>query len=138
MWPSLVLVSLLPPEFIREALTSHSTGPGGLSILKNLREEGFDVTVYEKRNEVGGVWAYSDDENTTSTLPCKSIRYHNVSSPANIVATLSNGSRFGVRIHPSLLNVNHISNLSRIHSQTSLPDTVSVSITSRSDSLSVT
>ena len=59
---------------IREALTSYPTGPGGLSILKNLREEGFDVTVYEKRDEVGGVWAYSDDVNTTSTLPCKSIR----------------------------------------------------------------
>ncbi|KAH8667603.1 flavin monooxygenase-like protein [Tricladium varicosporioides] len=43
-------------------------GPGGLTVLKALRDVGFDVTVYEKRDSVGGVWAYSDDPHTTSTL----------------------------------------------------------------------
>jgi dimethylaniline monooxygenase (N-oxide forming) len=46
-------------------------GPSGLAILKNFREEGFTVTVFEKRDSVGGVWSYSDDEKTTSTLPCE-------------------------------------------------------------------
>jgi len=43
-------------------------GPAGLAVLKNLKEEGFKVTGYEKRDSVGGVWAYSDDPLTTSTL----------------------------------------------------------------------
>ncbi|KAH7383016.1 flavin monooxygenase-like protein [Cadophora sp. MPI-SDFR-AT-0126] len=54
-------------------------GPAGLANLKNLKDEGFNVTVYEKRDNVGGVWAYSDDPLTTSTLP----------------ATVSNVSKFG-------------------------------------------
>lgn len=48
-----------------------NVGPSGLAILKNFREEGFTVTVFEKRDSVGGVWSYSDDEKTTSTLPCE-------------------------------------------------------------------
>ncbi|KAH7369630.1 flavin monooxygenase-like protein [Rhexocercosporidium sp. MPI-PUGE-AT-0058] len=54
-------------------------GPAGLAVLKNLKEEGFNVTVYEKRDSVGGVWSYSEDPQTTSTLP----------------ATISNVSKFG-------------------------------------------
>ncbi len=44
-------------------------GPSGLATLKSLRDEGFDVTVFEKRDSVGGVWSFSDDPETTSTLP---------------------------------------------------------------------
>jgi ribulose 1,5-bisphosphate synthetase/thiazole synthase len=29
-------------------------GPSGLSMLKTLREDGFDVTLFERRREVGG------------------------------------------------------------------------------------
>ncbi|EKD14955.1 dimethylaniline monooxygenase 2 [Drepanopeziza brunnea f. sp. 'multigermtubi' MB_m1] len=54
-------------------------GPSGLAALKNLKEEGFDVTVIERRADVGGVWAFSDDAGITSTLP----------------ATISNVSKFG-------------------------------------------
>ena len=45
-------------------------GPSGLAVAKNLLEVGedFDITIYEKRSSVGGVWAYSDDERITSTL----------------------------------------------------------------------
>jgi hypothetical protein len=46
-------------------------GPSGLAALKNLREEGFSVTVFEKRASVGGVWAYTDDVDTTTALPCE-------------------------------------------------------------------
>ncbi|KAL0930431.1 dimethylaniline monooxygenase 2 [Colletotrichum truncatum] len=42
-------------------------GPGGLSALKELREVGFDVTLFERRSDVGGLWTYSDDPSVTST-----------------------------------------------------------------------
>ncbi|KAH6721062.1 flavin monooxygenase-like protein [Leptodontidium sp. MPI-SDFR-AT-0119] len=54
-------------------------GPSGLAVLKNLKEEGFNVIVYDKRDSVGGVWSYSEDPQTTSTVP----------------ATISNVSKFG-------------------------------------------
>ncbi|KAL2760241.1 hypothetical protein ACRALDRAFT_1078963 [Sodiomyces alcalophilus JCM 7366] len=41
-------------------------GPAGLSSLKELREVGFDVTVYERRSEVGGIFTFSDDSTVTS------------------------------------------------------------------------
>jgi dimethylaniline monooxygenase (N-oxide forming) len=37
-------------------------GPLGLMALKNLKEDGFDVTGYDARNYVGGLWQYSDDD----------------------------------------------------------------------------
>lgn len=36
-------------------------GPCGLMALKNLKEEGFDVTVFEARDWIGGIWQYSTD-----------------------------------------------------------------------------
>ncbi|KAK0615600.1 putative dimethylaniline monooxygenase [Bombardia bombarda] len=45
------------------------TGPSGLSMLKTLREDGFSVTAYERRDRVGGLWAYSDNPAYTTTLP---------------------------------------------------------------------
>ena len=37
-------------------------GPLGLMALKNLKEDGFDVTGYDARDYVGGLWNYSEDE----------------------------------------------------------------------------
>ncbi|CZR67488.1 related to flavin depend monooxygenase that catalyses the oxidation of rubrofusarin to 9-hydroxyrubrofusarin [Phialocephala subalpina] len=55
-------------------------GPSGLAATKNFLEVGgFDISVYEKRGEVGGVWSYCKDPNMTSTLK----------------ATVSNVSKFG-------------------------------------------
>lgn len=45
------------------------SGPTGLSMLKTLREDGFDVTCYERRGQVGGLWAYTDDRSMTTALP---------------------------------------------------------------------
>ncbi|KAF6828366.1 dimethylaniline monooxygenase 2 [Colletotrichum plurivorum] len=42
-------------------------GSGGLSALKELREVGFDVTLFERRSDVGGLWTFSDDPSVTST-----------------------------------------------------------------------
>lgn len=38
-------------------------------MLKTLREDGFQVTCYERRKQVGGLWAYTDDLTMTSALP---------------------------------------------------------------------
>ncbi|KAI0377321.1 putative dimethylaniline monooxygenase [Hypomontagnella monticulosa] len=43
-------------------------GSSGLSMLKTLREDGFQVTLYERRGQVGGLWAYSDDPTVTTAL----------------------------------------------------------------------
>lgn len=38
----------------------------GLTALKNLREEGFDAVAFDRHDYVGGLWRFTDDENTTS------------------------------------------------------------------------
>ncbi|KAI0892772.1 FAD/NAD(P)-binding domain-containing protein [Annulohypoxylon nitens] len=43
-------------------------GPAGLTALKALRDEGFDVVAFERRNEPGGVWSMSKNANFTSAL----------------------------------------------------------------------
>lgn len=42
-------------------------------MLKTLREDGFKVTLYERRTEVGGLWAYTDDKGMTSALRCECV-----------------------------------------------------------------
>lgn len=42
----------------------------GLVTVKNLTEEGFDVTGFESSNYVGGLWHYTD-EDKTSVLPSR-------------------------------------------------------------------
>ncbi|KAK9319791.1 flavin monooxygenase-like protein [Lipomyces orientalis] len=44
-------------------------GPSGLATLKNLLEEDFDATAFDKRHSIGGVWEYNENVNYTSTLP---------------------------------------------------------------------
>ncbi|RDW74791.1 dimethylaniline monooxygenase [N-oxide-forming] 5 [Coleophoma cylindrospora] len=43
-------------------------GPAGMTALKELRELGFDVTLFERRNNVGGIWAWSEDRSITTAL----------------------------------------------------------------------
>lgn len=40
-------------------------------MLKTLREDGFKVTAFERRKQVGGLWAYTKDPSMTSALPCE-------------------------------------------------------------------
>lgn len=44
-------------------------GVSGLAVLKNLKDEGFNVQVFERRSNVGGLWQYSDDPVVTSVVP---------------------------------------------------------------------
>ncbi|KAI0967297.1 FAD/NAD(P)-binding domain-containing protein [Xylaria arbuscula] len=44
-------------------------GPAGLTALKTLLEEHFDVVAFERRGNVGGVWAYSANPAFTTVLP---------------------------------------------------------------------
>ncbi|KAH7143675.1 flavin monooxygenase-like protein [Dactylonectria macrodidyma] len=40
----------------------------GIVAVKNLREEGFDVTGFERSAHVGGLWRFTEDDNTLSVL----------------------------------------------------------------------
>ncbi|KAH8892961.1 flavin-containing monooxygenase 9 [Thozetella sp. PMI_491] len=44
-------------------------GPSGLSMLKTLCHDGLKATLFERRSQVGGLWAYTDDTTMTSVLP---------------------------------------------------------------------
>lgn len=51
-----------------DADAEHS-GSSGLSMLETLSEDGFKVTCYERRSQVGGLWAFTDDTLMTTALP---------------------------------------------------------------------
>ena len=36
-------------------------GVAGLAATKNLVEQGFDVTAFDKNNQVGGLWEFKED-----------------------------------------------------------------------------
>lgn len=40
-------------------------GPAGLVALKNLLEEGFEVTGFDKNPYVGGLWQYTEEDKTS-------------------------------------------------------------------------
>ena len=44
-------------------------GVMGIVTVKNLLEEEFKVTGFEKSGYIGGLWHYTDDPNTLSALP---------------------------------------------------------------------
>ncbi|KAF6825918.1 dimethylaniline monooxygenase 2 [Colletotrichum plurivorum] len=44
-------------------------GATGISMLKTLREDGFEATLFERRSRVGGLWSYTDDKTMTTALP---------------------------------------------------------------------
>jgi heterodisulfide reductase subunit A-like polyferredoxin len=46
-------------------------GASGIAATKNLLEQGFDVTGYEKNGYIGGIWQYSTDASQTSVLKGK-------------------------------------------------------------------
>ncbi|MGK7390124.1 MAG: flavin-containing monooxygenase [Candidatus Cyclobacteriaceae bacterium M2_1C_046] len=43
-------------------------GPSGITAIKNLLDEGLDVTAYDYNNEVGGNWIYSENESHSSVF----------------------------------------------------------------------
>ncbi|KAM7221859.1 dimethylaniline monooxygenase [Rhypophila decipiens] len=43
-------------------------GPQGLTMLKALREDGYNVTAYERRERVGGLWAWTENPSYTTAL----------------------------------------------------------------------
>ena len=49
-------------------LKVYFSGPAGMAALKELREVGFDVTLFERRDDVGGVWSWSENRSITTAL----------------------------------------------------------------------
>lgn len=52
-------------------------GVMGLVAVKNLTEEGFDVTGFDRNDYVGGLWHYTD-EDKTSVLPSQYPKFASV------------------------------------------------------------
>jgi dimethylaniline monooxygenase (N-oxide forming) len=49
-------------------LTTISQGPTGITMLKQLLQDGFNATLFERRSQVGGLWAYDAKHGWTSAL----------------------------------------------------------------------
>lgn len=64
-------------------------------MLKTLREDGFKVTCYERRSQVGGLWAWSDKKDVTTALKSRRVLQHDARRFANhVVATTANISKY--------------------------------------------
>lgn len=51
---------------------SSYTGVSGVTAVKNLAEQGFDVVGYERNNHIGGLWHYHEDPSQTTVLKSES------------------------------------------------------------------
>jgi dimethylaniline monooxygenase (N-oxide forming) / hypotaurine monooxygenase len=51
---------------LRRHVAVIGAGPAGLAAMKCLQEEGFLVTAFERRSDVGGLWRFSENPNFTS------------------------------------------------------------------------
>jgi hypothetical protein len=71
-WPLSALVSdlscICALPITNDALES---GAIGLVALKNLLEEGFDATAFERNDYVGGLWHFTEDTGITSVTKVK-------------------------------------------------------------------
>ncbi|KAK9417860.1 putative Flavin monooxygenase-like protein [Seiridium unicorne] len=56
-------------------------GPAGVAALKNLLDEGFDVTAFERRPQVGGVWTASEHPDHVSSISCTRYQTSKFSCP---------------------------------------------------------
>mmetsp|Transcript_35971 Transcript_35971/g.34053 ORF Transcript_35971/g.34053 Transcript_35971/m.34053 type:complete len:514 (-) Transcript_35971:200-1741(-) len=78
LWVLLFLATMTltlsdPPRVIQK-IAVIGAGAGGLVTANVLREDGFDVTIFEKEMHVGGVWKYKSPEEIPSTPMYKSLR----------------------------------------------------------------
>lgn len=64
MSPSSALVSLF---VVLQNFKLTATGPSGLVAVKNLKEEGFNVTGFDRNSYIGGLWQFTA-ENQTSVM----------------------------------------------------------------------
>ena len=74
--PTVAVIGLGKSRLYNLSVTRQETeaymipGPLGIVSVKNMVEEGFDVTGFERNNHSGGLWRYSP-EDKTSVLPSK-------------------------------------------------------------------
>jgi hypothetical protein len=60
------IVDHLQPS--RHTYGPRKTGVAGLTALKELREVGAEVTLFERRDDVGGMWSWTADTSITAAL----------------------------------------------------------------------
>ncbi|KAJ4386624.1 hypothetical protein N0V93_009522 [Gnomoniopsis smithogilvyi] len=70
-----IVASSLTRAMMKQTVAVVGAGPSGLSMLKQLREDGFSVTGFERRGKVGGLWAYSEDPSHTTALPSEKLHH---------------------------------------------------------------
>ncbi|KAK7972288.1 hypothetical protein PG988_006422 [Apiospora saccharicola] len=81
------------------------TGPAGLTALKSLREQGFNVIAFERRDRIGGLWSYSGDPAFTSVIDgtvcniSKFVRLPHAESQEKDSPTYSTGQQVGEYFH---------------------------------------
>ena len=51
-----------------QRLTQSSKGVSGITAVKNLVDQGFDVTGYERNDFIGGLWQFNEDPEQTTAL----------------------------------------------------------------------
>lgn len=65
-------------------------GGMGLVTVKNLLEEGFDVTGFDGNAYLGGLWHFTEDEDTLSVLESECLEDGDTTIYANWIATQIN------------------------------------------------
>ena len=53
-------------------------GPSGITALKNLATNGFDVTCFEMNDQIGGNWVYKDKTGHSMYILCCCIGWANL------------------------------------------------------------
>ena len=73
-------------------LKVHSTGIAGLAAIRAFREQGFDVTAYERNEHIGGIWRWCPNKDITTVLKCE-LTAVNLITLIDTSATRSNTSK---------------------------------------------
>ncbi len=55
-------------KMTKKRVCAIGAGPSGITALKNLLDEGIDAVAFDRNNQVGGNWIYSEDESHSSVF----------------------------------------------------------------------
>ncbi len=55
-------------NFMKRRIAVIGAGPSGISVIKNLLDQGLEVVCFDRNKEVGGNWIYSEEESHSSVF----------------------------------------------------------------------